>query len=115
MKNDAPPVPQDLPKRCSSPPTRHPTPDTRHPCDLVPLAWLLLVLAGYALLAGSPLPAPDPKGAVPGLGELDRWVLPALLTVMATGIIRYFVRRARPPRPGDTARAPSLEATQDPA
>ncbi len=61
--------------------------------DWVPVAWLVVVLSGYALLAAAPL-APV-RAEVPGIHEAER-VLPVLLAALvAAAIIRASCLRQR--------------------
>ncbi len=78
--------------------------------DLVPIMWLMFVLATYALLANSPvLPG---RGEVPGLADADRSVAPLLALTGGAAIIRYFVRRP-PPRDPPTKPGPQRNRTAD--
>ena len=62
--------------------------------DLVPGAWLLLVLIAYWMVLTAPLDTPRQLTApVPGLDSADRAALPLLLLVLLAGIIRRFAGR----------------------
>lgn len=69
-----------------------------------PVLWLGLVLVAYALVALRPPQHPDEYASaadraayafapVPGVAELDAWVLPALVLLGVAGLVRYFVMR----------------------
>ncbi len=61
--------------------------------QVIPVAWLLLVLVGYALVVFAP--ADNPTAPVPGLAEADRVAGPLLAALLLTGIIKCFsLRRA---------------------
>lgn len=78
--------------------------------DLVPIIWLVFVLATYALLANSPL-VPG-RGEVPGIAAADRSVLPLLALTGGAAIIRYFVFRP-PPKDPPTKPEPQRNRTAD--
>jgi hypothetical protein len=69
-----------------------PPPTPGHWLDLLPAAWLLLAIAGYALLALQPTLFPDlrPRDAVPGIAELERLVLPMLGLLLLAAAFRRF-------------------------
>ena len=83
--------------------------------QLPALLWLALVLAAYSLVALRPPQHPDPYAPaaerseyafapVPGLAELDAWVLPALALVGAAALAWHFVVRpvrSAPPAAAD--------------
>lgn len=59
--------------------------------QLIPVAWLLLVLVAYGLVAFAP--ADDPTAPVPGLAVADRIAGPLLAALLLAGIIRRFTLR----------------------
>ena len=70
-------------------------PNTQRPLfdwtDLLPIAWLGLVIWAYLGLAAAPYsPAGEP---VPVVAAADRAVVPLLALLLLTAIIRYFRRR----------------------
>lgn len=72
------------------------TPERPNPWhDLLPLAWLFLVIAGYALLALQPFLFPDlrPRDEVPGIADLERLVLPGLAVLLLAAAARRLIRR----------------------
>ncbi|MFN3648098.1 MAG: hypothetical protein ACK47B_00850 [Armatimonadota bacterium] len=83
--------------------------------QLPALLWLTLVLAAYALVALRPPQHPDPYAPaaerqayafapVPGLAELDAWVVPALALLGIAALAWHFVVgpvRSAPPAIAD--------------
>lgn len=92
--------------------------------DLLPLAWLALVLYGYAVLALFPLtstrdelpptvPVDLPGGLYtewPGLPRVEALILPVLAAMGLTAIIRYTCYRDSGPDPAANTAAPAVGA-----
>lgn len=57
--------------------------------EAIPVVWLVLVLCAYALLVMQPLTPQLLRQEVPGVVELERWVLPLLAALVAGAILRY--------------------------
>ena len=55
--------------------------------DVLPVAWLALVVYAYSAIALQPAPGPERPPAVVGA---EQWVLPLLAALVIAGIIRYF-------------------------
>ena len=83
------------PTSTAAPNTQRPTPNALSWLDLLPLAWLFLVIAGYALLALQPFLFPDlrPRDEVPGIADLERLVLPGLAVLLLAAAARRLIRR----------------------
>ena len=62
--------------------------------DVVPLLWLALAGAGYAILAYQGPESANPTGEIPGVTALDPVVVPLLLSLLLAAIIRYFCLRS---------------------